>query len=208
MLVEAQIQDKTILVLFRCSSSDQKKVLLAKHRSEVISEIREVLSSPNKAHEFSENVLFPVPTDFKFVYSPSGDDIRCPLVSLRRAFEHEPHSRSIEINNSPQVEPISSILGFDAYLPLDTSTLCLLNGNDNTPQTLKQCFDILRSEIGSDKLKLILNVSIITDDIHTKWIQKYETDEPKQKLRDQLDMYSLFKLSDLHIVLNSSSEHI
>ena len=96
------------------------------------------------------------------------------------------------------MEPISSILGFDVYVPLDASTLRLLTGNDNTPETLKQCFDCLRSEIGSDKLKLILNVSI-TDDIHAKWMQKYET-EPMQKLHEQLDMYSVFKLSDLHIV--------
>ena len=190
VLVEVQ-QDRRVLVLFRCRSD--KGLPLVKLRSEVIGEIHEVLS---KNVEATEYYLYPPPTDFNsYEQFLSEHDVRRPLVDLKKAFKEEPDSRSIDINNT-EVASLSDILGFDSYVSLEKSTLSLLKGSD---QTLKDCFDHLQLSIDNTKLKQILDVRAVDSTIHEKWLLKHDI-KPLQQLCAQLDKYSAFKLSDLHVI--------
>lgn len=101
VLVEV-IEDQNIIALFRCTS--EQKLLLSKHRSEVLREIREVQNRCNCSDGSAEYYFHPPPHDYecirKFFASEECNFFALKSTDLAKCFKKEPEHRLLYISNT------------------------------------------------------------------------------------------------------------
>ena len=185
------LNDRKVIAFFQCGS-ERSLYLLAKLRSGILSEIHKVLcgysSCDTESFKTEEYYLYPPPTNFDYYdASKMSHSCRIPVSDMVKCFKENPESRSVFVSITETVS-LEDILGFDSYIPLRRSTLKRLEKEDIS--SVQKVFD----DMPSTNLEDILE----SDYSCEEWI-RVNGENPALALAMQLNKYSIFKLSDLHI---------
>ena len=189
ILVEVE-NDRKVIALFRCVSTEEHQLKLAKIRFRVISEVESVLKRACNVtvKEGTQYILYPPPTD----YDKYDTQQVIEVSKLVKKLTKEPDSRIVYITNTSTAS-LPEMLGFDSLGRLKKSVLDNLKSSDSTLSV--QTFGEVESQIGCSNLAQIIGISI-SDHMRDEFVRMHGS-ESKSALSAQLSEYSVFKLEDL-----------